>query len=30
MVIPIFKVSKGDEPKVFLREYKKAFVGTGL
>jgi len=30
MVIPIFKRSKGEDPKVFLREYKKACIGIGL
>ncbi len=30
MVIPIFKGSKGEGPEVFLREYKKACIGTGL
>jgi hypothetical protein len=30
MVIPIFKGSKGEDPKVFLREYKRAYIETGL
>jgi hypothetical protein len=30
MVIPIFKGSKGEDPKVFLREYKRTCIGTGL
>jgi len=30
MVIPIFKGSKGEDPKVFLREYKKACICTRL
>jgi hypothetical protein len=30
MVIPVFKGSKGDDPEVFLREYKRACIGTGL
>jgi len=30
MVIPILKGSKGEDSKVFLKEYKKACIGTGL
>ncbi len=30
MVIPIFNGSKGEDPKVFLRECKRACIGTGL
>jgi hypothetical protein len=30
MVIPIFKGSKGEDPKVFLKEYKRACLGTKL
>ncbi len=30
MVIPVFRESKGEDPEVFLREYKQAFIGTGL
>jgi hypothetical protein len=30
MVIPIFKGSKGEDPEMFLREYKRACIGTGL
>jgi len=30
MVIPIFKGSMGKDPKVFLREYKRACIGTKL
>jgi hypothetical protein len=30
MVIPVFKGSKGEDPGMFLREYKRAFIGTGL
>jgi len=30
MVIPIFKGSKGEDPKVFLREYKRTCIGIGL
>ncbi len=30
MVIPVFKGSKGEDPEVFLREYKRACIGTGL
>jgi len=30
MVIPIFRGSKGEDPEVFLREYKWACIGTGL
>jgi len=30
MVIPVFRRSKGEDPKVFLREYKRACIGTGL
>jgi len=30
MVIPIFRGSKGENPEVFLREYKWACIGTGL
>jgi hypothetical protein len=30
MVIPIFRGSKGEDLEVFLREYKKACISTGL
>jgi len=30
MVIPIFRVSKGEDPEMFLREYKRDFISTGL
>jgi hypothetical protein len=30
MAIPVFRGSKGEDPEVFLREYKKACIGTGL
>jgi hypothetical protein len=30
MVIPIFKGSTGEDPKVVLMEYKKACIGTKL
>ncbi len=30
MVILVFRGSKGEDPKVFLREYKRACIGTGL
>jgi len=30
MVIPVFRGSKGEDPKVFLREYKWACISTGL
>jgi hypothetical protein len=30
MVIPIFKGSMGEDPKIFLREYKRACIGTKL
>jgi len=30
MVIPVFRGSKGEDPKVFLREYKQACIGMGL
>jgi hypothetical protein len=30
MVIPIFKGSKSENLEVFLREYKKACIGTGF
>ncbi len=30
MVIPVFRGSKGEDPEVFLREYKWACIGTGL
>jgi hypothetical protein len=30
MVNPIFRESKGEDPEVFLREYKWACIGTGL
>jgi len=30
MVIPIFRGSKGEDPEVFLREYKRACIGTRL
>ncbi len=30
MVIPVFRGNKGEDPEVFLREYKRACIGTGL
>jgi len=30
MVNPIFKGNKGEDFKVFLKEYKSACIGTGL
>jgi hypothetical protein len=30
MVIPVFRGSKGEDPEMFLREYKLACIGTGL
>jgi hypothetical protein len=30
MVIPVFRGSKGEDPKVFLREYKRVCIGMGL
>jgi len=30
MVIPIFRRNKGEDPEVFLREYKRACIGTGF
>ncbi len=30
MVILVFRGSKGEDPKVFLREYKRACIGTRL
>jgi hypothetical protein len=30
MVIPVFRESKGEDPEVFLREYKRACIGTRL
>jgi len=30
MVILVFKGSKGEDPEVFLREYKQAYIGTRL
>jgi hypothetical protein len=30
MVISVFRGSKGEDPEMFLREYKKACIGTGL
>jgi hypothetical protein len=30
MVIPVFRGSKGEDPEVFLKEYKWACIGTGL
>ncbi|CAK9191943.1 unnamed protein product [Sphagnum troendelagicum] len=30
MVIPVFRGSKGEDPEAFLREYKRACIGTGL
>jgi hypothetical protein len=30
MVIPVFKGSKGEDPEMFLREYKRACIGTRL
>ncbi len=30
LIIPVFRGSKGEDPEVFLREYKRACIGTGL
>jgi hypothetical protein len=30
MVIPIFRGNKGEDPEMFLKEYKKACIGIGL
>ncbi len=30
MVIPVFRGSKGEDLEVFLREYKRACIGTRL
>jgi hypothetical protein len=30
MVILVFRGSKGEDLKVFLREYKRAYIGMGL
>jgi len=30
MVVLVFRGSKGEDPEVFLREYKRASIGTGL
>ncbi len=30
MVIPVFKGSKGENLEIFLKEYKRAYVGMGL
>jgi hypothetical protein len=30
MVIPIFKGNKGEDSKVFLKEYKKVYICTRL
>jgi hypothetical protein len=30
MVIPVFRGNKGEDPEVFLREYKRACIGTGF
>jgi hypothetical protein len=30
MVIPVLRGSKGEDPEVVLREYKRACIGTGL
>ncbi len=30
MVIPVFRGSKGEDPEVFLKEYKRACINTGL
>jgi hypothetical protein len=30
MVIPVFRGSKGEDPEVFLKEYKGACIGTGF
>jgi hypothetical protein len=30
MVIPVFRGSKGEDPEVFLREYKRACISTRL
>jgi hypothetical protein len=29
MVIPVFRGSKGEDPEMFLREYKQTCIGTG-
>jgi hypothetical protein len=30
MIIPIFRGSKGEDPDMFLREYKRAYIRTWL
>jgi hypothetical protein len=30
MVILVFRGSNGEDPEMFLREYKRACIGTGL
>jgi len=30
MVIPVFRGSKGEDPEVFLREYKRVCISRGL
>jgi hypothetical protein len=30
MVIPVFRGSKGEDPEMFLMEYERACIGTGL
>ncbi len=30
MVIPVFRKSKGEDPEVFLRKYKRACIGMSL
>ncbi len=30
MVIPVFRGSKGEDPEMLLREYKRACISTGL
>jgi hypothetical protein len=30
MVIPFFRGNKGEDPKVFLKEYKRTCIGMGL
>jgi hypothetical protein len=30
MVIPVFRGSKGEDPEVFLREYKRACIGMRI
>jgi hypothetical protein len=30
MVIPIFRGNKVEDPEIFLREYKRVYIGTKL